>query len=222
MHCIMSFIGGIFAIYALLEHNNVFGSAETSNMIRLVNDLLEMDLSNTLMRIGNLIFYAAGITTALWMAKYHPSIQKMVCLAVDAIAAFVLILTPADVNPLTALYPIAFAMSIQWCTFRGVGKNPSATTFSTGNFRQLVTHTFNYLTEKNSESLSNVKFYLSTMFSFHAGVAVVCILKPYILHHSIAIVYIPLLAAAVCEYVFNFRKNTVISKIPQNAGSDEV
>ena len=40
LHYTMSFIGGIFAIYALLEHSNVFGSAETSNMILLVNDLL--------------------------------------------------------------------------------------------------------------------------------------------------------------------------------------
>lgn len=218
----MSFVGGIFAIYALLEHSNVFGSAETSNMILLVGSLLHWDLFHILIRVGNLIVYAAGITTALWMAKYHASVQKMICIAIDAAAAGLLILIPADTPPIAALYPVAFAMSIQWCTFRGVNNNPSATTFSTGNFRQLITNIFNWFTERKSDSLSNVKFYILTIFSFHFGVAVIYILRPYIPHNSIVIVYIPLAAAAIMEYAIIFRKNVCADKIPQSTGCDDV
>lgn len=44
LHYTMSFVGEIFAIYSLLERSNVFGSAETSNMILLVNDFLKWDI----------------------------------------------------------------------------------------------------------------------------------------------------------------------------------
>lgn len=218
----MSFVGGIFAIYALLEHSNVFGSAETSNMILLVNDLLQWDLFHILIRIGSLVVYAFGIITALWMAKYHSSVQKMICIATDAVAAALLILIPSETHPVIALYPVAFAMSVQWCTFRGIDKNPSATTFSTGNFRQLVTNIFNLFTEKNAENLANIKFYAFTMLFFHLGVAVIYILSPYIAHNSIGIVYIPLLVAAFHEYIISFGKNSYTQKIPQNAGCDDV
>lgn len=218
----MSFVGGIFAIYALLEHSNVFGSAETSNMILLVTDLLRWDLFHILIRIGSLIVYAAGITTALWMAKYRPLFQKMICIAIDATAAVILILIPSDTHPVIALYPVAFSMSIQWCTFRGVGKNPSATTFSTGNFRQLVTNTFNWFTDRKAENLENIKFYILTMLSFHLGVAVIYVLNAYIPHHSIVLVYVPLATAVFLEYAINFKTDECTQNIPQIAGCDDV
>lgn len=200
----------------------MFGSAETSNMILLVNDLLNRDLFHIIIRIISLIVYAGGIVASLWMSKYHSSLQKMICIAIDAVAAIVLILIPTDAHPVMALYPVAFAMSVQWCTFRGVGKNSSATTFSTGNFRQLVSNIFNYSTEREREYLSNIKFYILTMLSFHFGIALGYILKPYILHHSICLVYIPLLSAAIQEYIISFKKVVSTDKIPQSAGCDDV
>lgn len=218
----MAYIGGIFAIYALLEHSNVFGSAETSNMILLVGNLLDGDLFHICIRIGNLLIYAAGIITALWMAKYHPTAQKLLCIALDAMAAVVLYRMPADTHPVIALYPVAFAMSVQWCSFRGVENNPSATTFSTGNFRQLVTHIFNYCTEKDPASLKNIQFYFWTMLSFHLGVATIYLLRPYLLWNSIWIIFIPLLAAAILEGRMVYQKSEGIEIIAQSAGSDEV
>lgn len=47
---------------------------------------------------------------------------KNICIIIDAIVAVILILTPDDTHPVMTLYPVAFAMSIQWCTFRGVEK----------------------------------------------------------------------------------------------------
>ncbi len=151
LHYIMSVAGGIFAIYSLLEHSNVFGSAETSNMILLVDDFLHLNTFNIIIRIGSLLVYAVGITLTVWMAKNHPSLQKRLCIIIDFIVASILGIMPKGIHPVVALYPVAFAMSIQWCSFRGIGKNPSATTFSTGNFRQLVTLLFEYVTEKSGK-----------------------------------------------------------------------
>lgn len=199
LHYTMSFIGSIFAIYALLEHSNVFGSAETSNMILLVNDLLQWDLFHIVIRLGSLFVYALGITLTLWMAKYHSDMQKRVCIVIDCFAALILGFLPENIHPVIALYPVAFAMSIQWCTFRGIRENPSATTFSTGNFRQLVTLIFNYATEKKPEDLSRIKFYVFTMLSFHTGIAFIYIIEPYISKQSIFLVFIPLVVAFIQE-----------------------
>lgn len=199
LHYTMSFAGGIFAIYALLEHSNVFGSAETGNMILLVNDLLQWDLFHITIRFVSLIVYALGITFTLWMAKYHPELQKKVCIVIDGSAALILGFLPENIPPVVALYPVAFAMSIQWCTFRGVRENPSATTFSTGNFRQVVTLIFNCITEKKREDLFRILFYIITMLSFHAGVAVIYIVWPHLPHQCIWIVFIPLALAMLQE-----------------------
>lgn len=222
LHYTMSFIGGIFAIYALLEHSNVFGSAETSNMILLVENLLNFNPFYLLIRIGSLLVYALGIILTVWMAKYHTDIQKRICMIIDCFAALILGFLPENINPIIALYPVAFAMSIQWCSFRGVRENPSATTFSTGNFRQLVTLVFNYTTERKKEDLFRIKFYLLTMLSFHAGVASIYIVWPYLPHHSIWIVFIPLAFAIVQEVTIATQKNAPCELLAQNSGCEDV
>lgn len=160
-----------------------------------------------MIRVISLLVYAAGIIVALWMSKNHSSVQRIICIAIDGIAATILGLLPPNINPIIALYPMGFAMSIQWCTFRGVGDNPSATTFSTGNFRQLVSNIYNFFAEKNQQTASNIRFYLFTMLSFHIGIGIVYLIWPYITHYSIWIVFIPLLASAIQEYYMFLQKS---------------
>lgn len=222
LHYTMSFVGGIFAIYALLEHSNVFGSAETSNMILLVEDLINCSGLQTGIRIVSLLVYAAGIIFSLWMSKYHSSAQKAVCIVIDFFATAALAFIPKETEPVIALYPVAFAMSIQWCTFKGVGSNSSATTFSTGNFRQFVTNVFNYVTEHDRSCLNKAEFYALTIFSFHAGVAFAYILWQKIHHNSIWIVYLPLAAAALQELFVILQKNSQVELLAQNSGCEEV
>lgn len=208
LHYTMSFIGGIFAIYSLLEHSNVFGSAETGNMILLVENLLHWDWLHILILLGSLFVYSLGIIITVWMTKYHSDTLKRMCIIIDCIAALILGFLPKDIHPVIALYPVAFAMSVQWCSFRGACENPSATTFSTGNFRQLVTVIFNYITERKQEDLFRIRFYIFTMLSFHVGVAVTYIVWPYIPHQSIWIAFIPLAFAIIQEIAITAKKRT--------------
>lgn len=132
LHYTMSVFGGFFANYSLLEYCNVFGSAETSNMILLVKDLLHWDPVHILIRVVSLMVYASGITTTLWISKRCPSVQKRVCIAVDCIAALILGCLPQNINPVIALYPVGFSMSIQWCTFRGGRRESKCDNFFNG------------------------------------------------------------------------------------------
>lgn len=222
LHYTMSFVGGIFAIYSLLERSNVFGSAETSNMILLVNDFLKWDIFHIIIRLGSLIVYASGIILTLYMDKYHPDSKKIICIIIDCFAALILGFLPQNINPIIALYPVAFAMSIQWCTFRGVGNNSSATTFSTGNFRQLVTIIFNYITEKHEEDLFRIRFYVITMLSFHTGVALIYIISPHFSQQLIWIVFIPLSFAAIQQFIITKQEHKHYEVLPQTSGCDDV
>lgn len=150
--------------------------------------------------------------------EYHPAIQKRICIIIDCLAALILGFLPENIHPVIALYPVASAMSIQWCSFRGVRENPSATTFSTGNFRQLVTTIFNYITERNREDLLRIKFYIVTMLSFHAGVAIIYIVWSHLPHQSIWIVFIPLVLAIIQE----FRIATNRELLTQSSGCEDV
>lgn len=197
LHYIMSIVGGIFAIYAILQYANMLGSAQTSNMILSVRALLDGDFLSLVMRLGNLLIYAFGIVFTLLMAKYKPKAQKQISVFIDCLVIPILLLLPKNINPVIALYPIGLAMSVQWCSFREVGKNVSATTFSTNNFRQVVTSLFYYFSDGGKEYLSRAKFYLCTLLSFHTGVATTYFIWHYISKFAICIAFVPLLFAAV-------------------------
>lgn len=210
LHYTMAFVGGIFAIYAILEYSNIFASAETVNMISLVNDLFSGSFPDALARFGNVIIYAVGIITAAWFSRYRPTFSKSLSIAIDFAAAVILCFIPTGAYPTVALYPAVFAMAVQFSTFRGIAKNPSSTTFSTANFRQLVTNLFNYLADRKSEDFSNFKFYAFTMLSFHLGIISLHILRPYLGHLGILISFIPLTFAAIQERAI--RKIKCLSK----------
>ena len=40
LHFVMAFIGGYFGLYAIVARNDLFGSAQTSNLIYLVQDIV--------------------------------------------------------------------------------------------------------------------------------------------------------------------------------------
>lgn len=221
-HYILSFIGGNFAIYSLLEHSNVFGSAETSNMILLVENILQVDFFHIIIRVGSLLVYAGGIAFSVWLTKRRKDLKKRICLMVDGIAALLLWLIPPETNPITALYPASFAMSVQWCIFKGVCDNPSATTFSTGNFRQLVTNIFNYIEKRDASDLFRIKFYLLTMLSFHTGVAFIYIIWQYIPHQSILFVLIPIAIAFFGEIKRSTQKNMTTDLLSQVSGCEDI
>lgn len=223
LHYTMSFIGGIFAIYALLEHSNIFASAETSNMIILVESLINADVLNILIRTVSLLIYAAGITFAVWMSKKHMQIQKKISIIIDLTAALILGFMPENTHPVIALYPVAFAMSVQWCSFREVEGNVSATTFSTGNFRQLITNIFDYISEHDRKYIPRIGFYGLTMLYFHLGVAVFYIIQPYIPQKNIWLAAIPLTFAFIQEKTISSRKKEQKNPAEQNdTASDDI
>lgn len=90
---------------------------------------------------------------------------------IDALACAVLCFIPADANVLLALYPIFFAMSVQWSTFSGAKGFTSSTIFSTNNTKQASLALAQYISDGDRVHFKKMKFYLFTLLAFHLGAA---------------------------------------------------
>lgn len=76
--------------------------------------------SDWLIRIIGLAVYAAALSLTVILPKYTRLPMKPFSLGVDAAAVLITGLLPSDLNDFIALYPLFFAMAIQWCSFPGL------------------------------------------------------------------------------------------------------
>ena len=190
----MALIGGYFGFYAIISRCEIFGSAQTGNLIYLVRDIVGWNLYDFLLRVGGLLLYVLAIILTILIPRYCSINLQLLSIFIDIAAAVILGFFPEEMNPIIGLYPIFFAMSFQWCSFKGMQDCPSATTFSTNNLRQFVTALTHFFADKTC--ITRIKFYGFTLMAFHLGVAISYILWNFFHIYSIWFCII-LLAAAL-------------------------
>ena len=148
LHLTVTFIGGFMGCYAIFNRCDVFGSAQTGNLISFVMDLTGHSDPHMFFRFSALLIY------------------------IFAMVATVLGFLPEDMDPFIALYPVFFATAFQWCSFKGADGFNSSCIFCTNNLRQCTTGFAEYLYSKDSEALRRGIFYGKVLLSFYLGVAV--------------------------------------------------
>ena len=117
-----------------------------------------------------------------------------------------------------ALYPIFFAMSIQWSSFAGARGFYSSTIFSTNNTKQSSLALAEYLCDHDRAHLRKMWFYLATLGCFHVGASwAFCAVKWWFTRGSLAV--LPLVAwgyfLAVCE-----RRHEEAASVPEDEDAD--
>lgn len=167
----MALVGGFLGGYAVLGRCNVFGSAQTANLINLVLELLGNNPVQVLFRIGAMLLYAAGIALTVLLPKYTKLNLKPVSIALDCVVVVLLGFLPADMDSLVALYPVFFAMAFQWNAFPGAMGYVSSCIFSTNNLRQITIALTEYLCTKQREPARKTLFFGGSLLFYHLGVA---------------------------------------------------
>lgn len=170
-HFTMALIGGFLGAYSLMNHHDLFGNAQTTNLIYLVIDLLGHDLTSFLLRVLDLMVYILGFTCAVLIPKFTKWDLKRCSIFVNMITGITLCLIPTSVNDFIALTPIFFATSFQWSSFRTVDGMSISTIFSTNNLRQFTTSLLEYAFGKDKQHLKTAKLYGCTLLFFYTGVA---------------------------------------------------
>lgn len=169
LHYTMALNGGFMGAYALLNRGEVFGSAQTANLIHMILDLTELHWTSLLLHLGALLLFTGGIVLSVWAAEHRD--LKRLCILLELPVVLALGFLPPGMTPIVALYPVFFIMAFQWCSFTGVKGYACSTTFSTNNLKQFVTALCAYGEHKNRCDLEKARIYGLTLLCFHIGVA---------------------------------------------------
>ena len=168
-HLSFAVVGGFFAAYAILCRSGVMGNAQTVNLLELLIDALFGRGLNVLLHLGALALYVLGTMLTVLLPHWFRLDIRRTAPVVDALAAVVLGFLPAEMPVTLALYPIFFAMSVQWGAFNGAQGFNSSTIFSTNNTKQTSLALAHYLCEKDPMYLAKCWFYAATLLCFHLG-----------------------------------------------------
>lgn len=170
-HLAFCAVGGFFGCYAVLVHSGIMGNAQTVNLLELLLDALRGDLYATALHLGALVLYVLGTMLTVLLPHLWGWDMHRVSPFITAAAAVTIAFLPAELNPVVALYPVFFAMSVQWSSFAGARGFYSATIFSTNNTKQTSLALANYLCDKDRAHLRKMAFYMLTLLCFHIGAA---------------------------------------------------
>lgn len=173
LHWNMSFVGGFFGAYALLNRSATFGSSETANMVYIVTALLGTNLREGMIRIAALLIYVLGIELTVFLPRFTKFDMRIVAVLMDAAAILVIAQLPAEMDFMIALYPIFFATAVQWCVFGGARGYTSASIFSTNNLKQTATSFGEYILTGDRAKWDKFKFFGMTLIAYHLGVVYV-------------------------------------------------
>ena len=137
LHLTVTFIGGFMGCYAIFNRSDIFGSAQTGNLISFVMDLVGRTDAEIFFRFSALLIYIFAMVSTVFLShKMERTTLKFISVLIDGLAFVLLAFLPQDMDPFVALYPIFFATAFQWCSFKGADGFNSSSIFSTNNLRQ--------------------------------------------------------------------------------------
>ena len=70
IHYTLSFIGGYLGLYAIVSRADLFGNAQTANLLGVVRDLIGRNFSDMLLRVGALLIYMAAVILTVWIPEH--------------------------------------------------------------------------------------------------------------------------------------------------------
>ena len=171
-HLSFAAVGGFFAAYAILLRMGIMANAQTLNLLELLLSSLRCHWPEMLMHLGALAMYVLGTMSTVILPHLFGWDMRRVCPIIDALCAVLLAFLPVEMPVIPSLYPIFFAMSVQWSSFTGAQDHISSTIFSTNNTKQASLSLARHLCTREQGQIRRMWFYVSTILCFHAGATV--------------------------------------------------
>ena len=215
LHLTMTLIGGFMGGYAILNRHDVFGSAQTGNMISLAMDAVGHPDEQWFFRVLAMVIYIVSMAATVVIShKISKITQKRLSILIDGVVLLIIGFYPEEMNPFVALFPIFFATAFQWCSFKGADGFASSSIFSTNNLRQCVTGFTEYLCSKDTESLRRGIYFGKVLICFYGGAAIAFLSCAWIGLKGAWIAILPTVAAFVmcnAEYVlYDVKKKDIL------------
>lgn len=196
IHHFAAMTGGFLGGYAIINHCDIFGNAQTVNMIKMIKELFCGNFSVLPFLLICFLVYVAGNVFSAVSEKVFSVDPKAISLVVTAAAVVITGLSPAVSNDYLALMPIFFAAPVQWNAFCSAAGYTSSTIFSSNNLRIATTSLTSYIMTKDEAQRDKAKFYWATLLFFHIGVALSCFVSLLFSTSGIWFAFIPLFLTA--------------------------
>lgn len=196
LHYAVSTIGGFMGGYAIFNHCDFFGNAQTANLIHIVCKIFSADFSALAFLVLALITYILGNVFYVLAEKFIKHDLRLISLVMTSCAVVVIGLFPNIANHYIAVLPILFVMPIQWNAYRTAAGYASATIFSSNNLRIAVMSLTRYIIDKDKKQGEQAGFYWLTLLSFHSGVALACVASVFLGTMSVWFCFVPIALAS--------------------------
>ena len=82
IHYTLSFIGGYLGLYAIVSRADLFGNAQTANLIGVVRDLIGRNFSDMLLRVGALLIYMAAVILTVWIPEHFSADLRFISIGI--------------------------------------------------------------------------------------------------------------------------------------------
>ena len=201
LHYAVSTIGGFMGGYAIFNHCDFFGNAQTANLIHIVCKIFSADFSALVFLVLALITYILGNVFYVLAEKFIKHDLRLISLVMTSCAVVVIGLFPNIANHYIAVLPILFVMPIQWNAYRTAGGYASATIFSSNNLRIAVMSLTRYIIDRDKKQGEQARFYWLTLLSFHSGVALACVASVFLGTMSVWFCFVPI-ALSLAAYLW--------------------
>lgn len=175
IHYNMAVAGGIFGGFAVCNLGEIFGNAQTLNLISVVHNLIDCNFEMLILRIIGALLYFLGFAAAAVIPKKLKLHSGIISIIIDILAFIALAFMPKDTNFLLSLYPIFFATAFQWTAFEYIDGYSSSTIFSSNNYRQFATSLVEYIIDRDKGRITKIRVFGLTLLYFHIGVALACV-----------------------------------------------
>lgn len=192
LHYAVSTIGGFMGGYAIFNHCDFFGNAQTANLIHIVCKIFSADFSALAFLVLALITYILGNVFYVLAEKFIRHDLRLISLVMTSCAVVIIGLFPNIANHYIAVLPILFVMPIQWNAYRTAAGYASATIFSSNNLRIAVMSLTRYIIDKDKKQGEQAGFYWLTLLSFHSGVALACVASVFLGTMSVWFCFVPI------------------------------
>lgn len=201
LHYAVSTIGGFLGGYAIFNHCDFFGNAQTANLIHIVCKIFSADFSALSFLLLALITYILGNVFCVIAEKFIKHELRVISLIMTSCAVVIIGLFPNIANHYIAVLPILFVMPIQWNAYRTAAGYASATIFSSNNLRMAVMSLTRYIIDRDKKQGEQARFYWLTLLSFHSGVALACVSSVFLGTMSVWFCFVPI-ALSLAAYLW--------------------
>jgi len=192
LHYAVSTVGGFLGGYAIFNHCDFFGNAQTANLIHIVCKIFSADFSALSFLLLALMTYISGNVFCVLAEKFIRHDLRVISLIMTSCAVVIIGLFPNIANHYIAVLPILFVMPIQWNAYRTAAGYASATIFSSNNLRIAVMSLTRYIIDRDKRQGEQARFYWLTLLSFHSGVALACVASVFLGTMSVWFCFVPI------------------------------